>query len=179
MKQKNNVIHKIGSILLVLLVAAVGALPYLLFRDQIQSIAGLGYIGLFVSCVLTNASVCLPASGIAFTLAAATALNPLLCALIGGLGTSVGELVGYLLGRFGRRNIENIELFSKIEYGITRYGYLAVFGLAFLPLPIFDLAGIAAGTVKLSPGKFFIVCTAGKISKMFLYVFILSRYLPI
>ncbi len=179
MKQKINVLRKIGSILLVLLVAAAGALPYFLFRDQIQSMAGLGYIGLFVSCAFTNASVCLPASGIAFTIAAATVLNPLLCALIGGLGTSVGELVGYLLGRFGRRSIENMELFLKVEYWVNRCGYLAIFVLAFLPLPIFDLAGIAAGTAKIPPVGFFLVCTAGKILKMLLYVFLLSRYLPI
>ena len=93
------VLKKIRSIILAIVVALIGALPYLLFNDQIQQMAGLGYIGLFVACLLTNASICLPASGIAFTLAAATALNPFWCALVGGMGTAVGELVGYVFGR--------------------------------------------------------------------------------
>lgn len=179
MNTKNKVFKKIGSVALALLVAVIGALPYLLFKNQIQQMAGLGYAGLFVACLLTNASICLPASGIAFTLAASTALNPLLCALVGGLGTAVGELVGYILGRLGRSSVSNTELFAKVENGLNRYGYWAVFCFAFLPLPVFDLVGVAAGTAKLPAIRFFIVCVLGKILKMVLYVFVLSRYIPL
>lgn len=179
MKTKSSILKKIGSTMLALAIAAIGALPYVLFKDQIQEMAGLGYAGLFIACLLTNASICLPASGIAFTLAAATALDPLWCAVIGGLGTATGELVGYTLGRLGRGSIANLELFTKVENGLKRYGYLAVFGFAFLPLPVFDLVGVAAGTAKLPVVKFFIVCSIGKILKMLLYVYVLSRYIPL
>ena len=171
---KNTVLKKLGSAALALLVAAAGALPYILFRDQIQSMSTLGYAGLFIACMLTNASLFLPASGIAFTLAAATALDPLLCALIGGLGTACGELVGYTLGRCGRSTIDKPELFDKIDGYLLKYGYAAVFAFAFFPLPLFDLVGVAAGTAKLNVLKFFIVCTAGKILKMLLYVFLIG-----
>ena len=177
-----KVLKKIRSIILAIVVALIGALPYLLFNDQIQQMAGLGYIGLFVACLLTNASICLPASGIAFTLAAATALNPFWCALVGGMGTAVGELVGYVFGRLGRSSvsdIDNIELFNRIERGLNRYGYWAVFGFAFLPLPIFDLVGLAAGTARLPVVRFFLVCTLGKCMKMLFYMFILGRYIPL
>lgn len=179
MKTKSGILKKIGSTMLALAIAAIGALPYVLFKDQIQEMAGLGYAGLFIACLLTNASICLPASGIAFTLAAATALDPLWCAVIGGLGTAAGELVGYTLGRLGRGSIANLELFAKVENGLKKYGYLAVLGFAFLPLSIFDLVGVAAGTAKLPVIKFFIVCSIGKVLKMLLYVFVLSRYIPL
>ncbi len=171
--------NKFPSILLAIVVASAGCLPFLLFSEQIRELATLGYIGLFVGCVLTNASVFLPASGIAFTLAAATTLNPVVCALLGGLGTSCGEIVGYLCGRFGRKQLENSALFSKMESALGRFGYWAVFFFAFLPLPLFDFIGIAAGTVKLSWPRFFLVCTTGKVLKMFLYVFVLRHFMPI
>ena len=174
---KSKIPKKIGSIALALFIAAIGALPYILFKDQLQEMAGVGYIGLLAACLLTNASICLPASGIAFTLAATTALNPLWCAVIGGFGTAAGELVGYMLGRFGRGSVSDAKLFAKVEQGLKRYGYFAVLGFAFFPLPIFDLVGIAAGTAKLSVVKFFIVCSIGKILKMLLYVFVLNRYI--
>ena len=81
--KKQSVWMRILKILLTLAVIGVGTLPFLLFRNQIQELAMVGYAGLFVACFLTNASVLLPASGIAFTLAAATALNPFWCAQIG------------------------------------------------------------------------------------------------
>lgn len=179
MLTKKNILKKIGSALLALSVAVIGALPYILFKDQLQEMAGVGYIGLFLACLLTNASVCLPASGIAFTVAAATALNPFWCAVIGGAGTAAGELVGYCMGRLGRGSITNLKLFQKIEDGLNRYGLWTVLCLAFFPLPIFDLVGIAAGTAKLPVVPFFIVCCIGKVLKMLLYVFVLSAYIPL
>lgn len=179
MTTKTNLRKKLTSAFFALLVAALGAMPYLLFKDRIQSMAGLGYAGLFAACLLTNASVCLPASGIAFTVAASTALNPLLCAVLGGLGSATGEVVGYALGYFGRNTVTDSQLFARAEAGIRRYGYLAVLAFSFLPLPVFDLIGIAAGTAKLSLARFYPVCCLGKILKMLLYVFVLRTYLPL
>lgn len=179
MTTQNKVLRKLGSVVLGLLVAAAGAVPYLLFRDQVQRMAAVGYTGLFLSCMLTNASVFLPASGIAFTLAAATVLDPLLCALAGGLGTTCGELVGYVLGRCGRSCVDHAGHFQKIERSLQQYGSAAIFVFAFMPLPLFDLIGVAAGTVRFSFLKFFVVCSMGKILKMLLYVFVLHRFLPL
>lgn len=176
---KDKLIRKIGSATAAVLVAVAGALPYILFADRIQDMSSLGYIGLFLSCLLTNASIFLPASGIAFTLAAATALDPLTCAIVGGLGTACGELVGYVIGRCGRASIDRPDLFAKIEQGLDRYGSAAVFTFAFLPLPLFDLVGMAAGTVRYPVVRFFLVCCTGKILKMLLYVFVVIRYIPL
>lgn len=158
------------------LVAAAGSLPFLLFAEEIRQMATLGYLGLFAACALTNASVFLPASGIAFTMAAAMVLDPLLCAVLGGLGTACGELVGYVLGRIGCRRVEDLHQLEKARVWLRRYGYLSIFAFAALPLPLFDVIGITAGTARLHPVKFFAVCTAGKIIKMLVYVFIVSNF---
>lgn len=176
---RKRIIKKADHAAAALVVAAAGALPFLLFKEQVQEMSSVGYVGLFISCLLTNASLFLPASGIAFTLAAATALDPLLCAIIGGLGTACGELVGYAMGRCGRNSIDHPELFQKVALWLKRYGYCAIFAFAFLPLPLFDLVGIAAGTAKIPIFRFFVVCIAGKILKMLLYVFVLSNFMPL
>lgn len=179
LRTQNIIFKKIGSAAAAILVAAAGVVPYILFRDQIANMAAVGYAGLFVACMLTNASVFLPASGIAFTLAAATVLDPLLCAVLSGLGTTCGEMVGYFLGRCGRSCMDDPGRFQKIEGGLQKYGSAAIFAFAFMPIPMFDLIGVVAGTAQFPILKFFVVCSAGKMLKMLLYVFVLGRFLPL
>lgn len=49
--------------------------------------------------------------------------------------------------------------------------YLAILVLAFIPNPLFDLAGISAGTLKMPVLPFLIFCTIGNILKMFLFAY--------
>jgi uncharacterized membrane protein YdjX (TVP38/TMEM64 family) len=49
--------------------------------------------------------------------------------------------------------------------------YLAIFILAFVPNPLFDLAGMAAGALKLPVWKFLLACSIGKILKMLMFAF--------
>lgn len=90
------------KIVLAVAVAVTGSLPFLLLPEIIKKLAVAGYIGLFVACFLTNATVFLPASGIAFTISASTVLNPLFSTIIGGVGTACGELISYCCGRAGK-----------------------------------------------------------------------------
>lgn len=169
---------KLASFVLAVLVLAAGTLPFLLFREQLQQLSAVGYVGLFLACLATNASVFLPANGIAFTVAASAALDPLLCAIVGGLGTACGEVVGYVIGRCGHAQVGDGKSFQKMAAALDRYGNWAIFLLAFLPLPLFDLIGIAAGTAGLRLPRFFLVCCIGKIGKMLLYVFLIQPFLP-
>lgn len=169
---------KLASSILAVLILAAGTLPFLLFREQVQQLSAVGYIGLFLACLATNASVFLPANGIAFTIAASAALDPLLCAVVGGLGTACGEVVGYFIGRCGHAQLEDRQSFQKVAEALDRYGNWAIFVLAFLPIPLFDLIGIAAGTAGLRLTRFFLVCCIGKIGKMLLYVFVIQQFLP-
>lgn len=173
---------KLGTVLKVLLwlfTVALGTLPFFVFKDEIGELAALGYIGLFAACFFTNASLMLPSAGIAFTLSAATALSGFWCAIVGGLGTTLGEMSGYLLGRLGRSSVRGGVFFDKMEGLLSKWGYLAVFLFALMPMPIFDFIGIGAGTAKMPPVAFFLVCGLGKILKMLIYVYIVSGVLAI
>ncbi|MGD9001150.1 MAG: VTT domain-containing protein, partial [Anaerolineae bacterium] len=50
-----------------------------------------------------------------------------------------------------------------------RYGVFAIFLLALLPNPLFDVAGMAAGALRLPVWKFLLSCAAGKVIKNILF----------
>lgn len=184
MKSKRNmgrgiIASRFLKIVLAVAVAVTGSLPFLLWSEIIKKLALAGYIGLFVACFLTNATVFLPASGIAFTISASTVLNPLFCTIIGGVGTACGELISYYCGRVGKHVVENTPLFSRIQTYVQKYGVLTVWLFAFLPLPLFDLVGVTAGAGKMPLPKYIIPCMIGKVMKMMVYVFLVQRYLKI
>ena len=180
MERANKSIYfYIKKIILVFAVAIGGSLPFILWPETIRGIATVGYIGLAVSCFLTNATLFLPAGGIAFTVSASTVLNPLYCTIVGGMGTACGELISYYCGRIGKIIIEKTELFFKVQKYVNKYGILTVWLFAFLPFPIFDLVGITAGASKMPLSKYLISCVVGKTMKMMMYVFLVRKFLII
>ena len=179
MKNRQNGLGRfLRAVLPALGIALAGSLPFLLFREQISALPQYGYLGLLAACFLTNATIFLPAAGIAFTLSAAAVLSPIPCALIGGLGTALGELVGYCFGRAGLRELPRREKLARVYAFLEKWGYAAVFLFALVPLPVFDAVGIAAGRARLSPVWFFLTCLAGKTLKMLAYVLAASALLP-
>ena len=85
-----------------------------------------GYLGAFLVGFMGSATVFLPIPSYAVVFIAATNLNPFLLGIIAGVGASVGELVGYSLGRGGRRVIEKRNHITKdlnnLEKMFQKYG---------------------------------------------------------
>ena len=175
MRIMNKITQKLLLILLTILVALIGSVPFLIFRDEIQNVSAAGYLGLLGACFFTNATVFLPASGIAFTLSASTVLNPVMCCCMGGLGTALGELISFFCGRAGKRIVEKGQLLGKIELYFVKHGFVTVLLFAFLPFPIFDLVGVTAGASKMPIWKYFGACVIGKSLKMMLYVITIHK----
>ncbi len=166
----------LGALLLVLF-----ALPFLFLREQIQEVAALGYAGLFVACALSNASILLPSSSTMFVLLAASALNPALCVLVGGLGTAVGEQCAYLCGRAGGAAFEKKDDASlgRVHRFVRRHDFIAVFLFALAPLPVFDLAGVAAGADRMPWPKYALAAFLGKTIKFAVSVWFAAAVLPV
>ena len=132
-----------------------------------------GYPGLFLVTMVANASIILPTPGFLAVVVAGAVLNPWLVALIGALGMTIGELTGYLVGRAGSSTISKEKEegeesrwsrwtgFSKRLVG--RWGVFGIFVLAVLPNPLFDIAGIAAGAVRMGVAKFLAATFAGRL----------------
>ncbi|MDO9546856.1 MAG: VTT domain-containing protein [Pelolinea sp.] len=141
----------------------------LLYRDRIQEFAKFGYAGIFSVSLLSNATLIFPIPGVIFTSAMGAVFNPYWVALAAGTGAALGELTGYLAGYSGQVVIERTDWYLKMTQWMKKYGNLTVLVLAFIPNPLFDLTGIAAGALKMPVQRFLFWCVLGKILKMLVF----------
>lgn len=125
-----------------------------------------GYIGGFIAMLLGSATIILPAPGLAVVAALGTNVpNPLLLGFIAGLGAALGEITGFLAGYGGHKIVEEQKHYKTVERYIERFGFWAIAVLAFIPNPLFDIAGIIAGATKYPFGLFLSATLIGKIAK--------------
>lgn len=181
MANVNSKLKKVLSIIAGIGIAVLFALPYVLFREKMQSMSTVGYIGLFLSCFISNLSIFLPTSSTIIIVAAASALNPWLCVIIGGLGTAFGEQASYLCGFIGSSGFDKEDGVGK-KYAVKWFDkrpFLTVFLFAFVPLPVFDIVGIIAGTKKMIWWKYTLAAVLGKILKFFLVVVAVYYFFPV
>jgi uncharacterized membrane protein YdjX (TVP38/TMEM64 family) len=140
-------------------------------RDQAAQLAAYGYPGIFFIAMLANATVFLPAPGVAVVFAMGSIFTPWLIALFAGTGAAIGELVGYLAGYSGQGLVEKSDVFVRIEPWVKKYGVFAIFVFSALPNPFFDIAGVAAGILKMPIVQFFVACWLGQLVKMFAFAY--------
>jgi membrane protein YqaA with SNARE-associated domain len=151
-------------ILIILMVLGI-SLAVFAFRDQLVHLAALGYVGIFLVSLLGNATIILPAPSLVLVFAMGAALNPLLVGLAAGAGEALGELTGYAAGFAGRAVIEDRQTYKRMVAWMQRRGGVTVFVLSTIPNPFFDLAGIAAGTLRYPLWRFLLFCWLGKTLK--------------
>ena len=140
-------------------------------RDQLEQLKAYGYPGIFLLSILANATVILPAPGIAFTFALGAVFNPIGVAIAAGIGAAIGELTGYLAGFSGRGIVEDNPAYKRIEKWTERYGGWAILLLAFIPNPLFDLGGAAAGALRMPVRSFLFWASIGKTLKMLIIAY--------
>jgi len=164
----------IGVVLLriLALAAVIGITVYIYsIRERVDEFAAYGYPGIFVIMLMANATVILPAPGVAVVFAMGNIFNPLLVALAAGTGGAIGELSGYLAGFSGQAVVENTPAYDRITPWVQKYGVWAILVLSAIPNPFFDLAGIAAGVAKIPIGKFLFFCWIGQLIKMTMFAY--------
>ena len=154
-----------------ILAVAITIVVYLL-RDRLQDVKEYGYAGLFLISIIGNATIVLPVPTMMAAFVGGGVLNPILVGVISAAGATIGELTGYLAGIGGQAIIENRDIHERFERWMERYGLFALFFLAAVPNPFFDVAGIIAGMSGIPVTTYMLVVWAGKIVK-----FILIAYL--
>ncbi|MDR1904653.1 MAG: VTT domain-containing protein [Treponema sp.] len=165
-EKKASVKAKIAGILFVAFIITISVLIYL-YRDLFRNLGSLGYLGVLLICFVCNATVLAPAPSLAVVISAALSLNPMLAAFAGAVGTTLGETVGYAAGYMGKKIID-IES-NKMAGWVKKYGAPVIFIFALLPLPLFDIVGLASGYLRIKFLKFFLSCFFGKFIKMSVY----------
>jgi uncharacterized membrane protein YdjX (TVP38/TMEM64 family) len=140
-------------------------------RNHVQKITSLGYGGIFILSILTNATLILPLPGVVITSAMGAVFNPFWVAIAAGTGAALGETTGYLAGYSGQIIIDRKDWYDTTTKWMRKYGSLTILIMAIIPNPFFDLAGMAAGMLKLPFYRFLFWCCLGKIIKMLLFAY--------
>lgn len=161
-----------GLLRVLALLAVIGITVYIFsIRDRIAEFERYGYVGVFVVALLANATVLIPAPGVAIISAMGSVFNPLGVGLAAGTGGAIGELSGYLAGFSGQAIAENTQIYNRIKPWVEKYGGWAILVLSAIPNPFFDAAGIAAGIVKMPLRTFLISVWIGQLIKMTFFAY--------
>ena len=153
-----------------LVVFFVGFTSYIaLNREKItfESLSGLGYLGVFLMAWVGSTTVLLPIPHLAFTftMGSLQTLVPWWIGLCAGFGDSLGELWGYVAGYAVEDLVDRWKVYPRIEGWVRRHGMLTVFLMGAVPMPLFDMAGMAAGATGMPIWKFYLATWSGKTFK--------------
>ena len=149
------------------LLAVIGITVFIyIIRDRVDDFAALGYPGIFIIALLANATILLPAPGVAIIYAMGAIFNPFGVGLAAGTGGAIGELSGYLAGFSGQAVIERTDVYDRIKPWVKKYGGWAIMVISAIPNPFFDVAGIAAGMAKMPIRTFLFFIWIGQLIKM-------------
>jgi len=167
---RSNVGTTVLRVLALLVVVGITVYIYAI-RDRVEQFAEYGYPGIFLVMLLANATVIIPAPGLAIVFAMGSVFNPIGVALAGGTGGAIGELSGYLAGFSGQAIVENTKVYERVLPWIQKYGAWAILVLSAVPNPFFDIAGIAAGVTKIPVWKFLLFCWIGQVIKAMIFAY--------
>jgi membrane protein YqaA with SNARE-associated domain len=159
------------QILALLFVLALSAF-LVINRSKVAEFAEYGYLGIFLISIISSASIVLPVPSWILVAAMGAILNPVLVGIVSGIGGTIGEMTGYLLGYGGRLAIDNVPLYNRLVGWMKKWGSVTIFVLALIPNPLFDVAGAAAGLLRFPIWKFMLFGAAGRIPKNILFAYL-------
>ena len=134
-------------------------------RGRISGVEAVGYPSIFFLSFLGSVALVLPVPGLISVCGLSLSLNPFLIGLVAGVGETLGEISGYAIGYGGGTVIENRRFYPTLRSWMERRGVLVLFVVSLIPNPLFDVVGIAAGSVRFPLAKFFGTVFVGKTLK--------------
>ena len=134
-----------------------------------ERLRGLGYLGVLAMAWIGSTTVLLPIPHLAFTFTMGSVLNPWLVGLCAGFGDSLGELWGYVAGYAVDDLVDRWKVYPLIEGWVRKNGFLTIFLMGSVPMPLFDLAGMAAGAVGFPVWKFYLATWGSKTLKAIVF----------
>ena len=130
------------------------------------NIESAGYTGIWFLAFIGAALVFLPVSSLAAVCVAATVdLNPFLIAVVAASAEAIGELTGYLAGMGGKAVFERNRFYLRFKNLFLRYAALTLFFGSIIPNPLFDIMGVAAGSILYPVRRFLLLVFIGKTIK--------------
>ncbi len=156
---------RVGRLLTLVLAIAISlAIIWLTqrYQEELKNLGDAGLIGLFVVSIVGNATLIIPAPVFVVACAAGLAFGPIQVGIVSGAGAALGEITGYMAGYGGEAVLPEGKLYQRLHAFMERHGMLAIFLLAAIPNPIFDVGGIIAGVLKMPVWKFLMAAMIGK-----------------
>jgi membrane protein DedA with SNARE-associated domain len=144
---------------------------------------GLGYFGIFFVNLISTSTFFIPvpgltAAGQALIVSQASTLGAWQVGLVGGMGMALGEITAYVGGALGREVAHGrqvggpdwfrsnvLKILRAIDWLMHHYGMLTLFLLSAIPNPLFEVAGLTAGAVRMNFWRFLLPVIAGKVAR--------------
>lgn len=186
--------HTVIRVVLAAVLLAGALIPGLIFLirpDLTEGLEGFGYASVFLMNLASTATFFVPVPGLtaaAQTLIATEGQNARftwLVGVLGGLGMAVGEITAYYAGYLGAELARGRELRGPaavkrfiertvrgVHWLMDRWGMVTLFALSAIPNPLFEVAGLTAGSVRMAFRRFFVAVTAGKIVRGLLLAYL-------
>lgn len=156
----------------VVLLVTCAAFAFFYFDVDLAKLSTYGYAGLFLVSLISAASIVLPMPGAAAITSAGALLDPiygipvpLTVGLVAGVAETIGELTGYAAGYGGSPLLRDKPFYPRVRAWMQRRGVLTMFLLSCVPNPLVDVAGVAAGAVRMRMTSFLTGVFPGKVVK--------------
>jgi len=125
-----------------------------------------GYASIWFLAFIGAALIFLPVSALAAVcVAVAVDLNPFMVAVVAASAEAVGELTGYLAGMGGSSLFERNRFYLRFKQLFLRYAGLTIVLFSIIPNPLFDIVGVAAGSILYPVKRFLLLVFIGKVVK--------------
>ncbi len=180
-KRRTRVIVGHSIVVFILLASVALGVATIFINVNEERFKGLGYFGIFFVNMISTSTFFIPvpgltAAGQALIVSQASSLGAWQVGVLGGLGMAMGEITAYVGGAFGRevahgRQVGGPKRFRNavlralraIDWLMHHYGMLTLFVLSAIPNPLFEVAGLTAGAVRMNFWRFLGSVTAGKL----------------
>jgi len=153
-----------------MLVFVIGFVVFstVLWLTDSLSLENAGYGGVWIISFIAAGSIVLPIPGPAVICLAATpelGMTPMMIGFVSATAEALGEMTGYMAGLSGRSLLQRNRFYPKVRRLVMkRCGMILFFG-AVIPNPLFDVIGIAAGSIGYPVKRFIAVVFVAKLIK--------------
>ena len=127
-----------------------------------------GYGGVWIISFIASGSIILPIPGPAAVCIAAApnlGLTPVYIGVISATAEALGEMTGYMAGLSGCSFFEKKKYYARFHSLLVKRGGAILFIGALIPNPLFDILGIAAGSIGYPIKKFLVFVFVAKAIK--------------
>jgi membrane protein YqaA with SNARE-associated domain len=131
-----------------------------IFHNKHKSFQRYGYLGIFLTILVSNLSIFSPAN-LVVTVLGGRVLNPIVVGLVAALGCILGEILAYEVGSSGTAVLEDKAWFTKVHGFMQKNGFLTLFVITALPNPAVSFSGIIAGALQYPFFKFLLASFTG------------------